>query len=138
MTGHERQPVDLSEPSAPLKVYAAHPVSCYGSEHEARQLAALHRHFPGAGLLDPAAMFSSDEQWLEGWPDVLDGLDLLAVFADEAGYIGAGCLLEVTDAIASGVPVVALDQDGQLRLFGDSRATVSDGCSTARPSRPRS
>jgi hypothetical protein len=102
-----------------VKLYAAHPVSCYGTEHEARQLAALDRHFPGADLADPAAMFGSDDGWLEGWPDVLDELDVLAIFADEAGYIGA-TLLEVSDAIGAGVPIVALDQNGQLRHFGGS------------------
>jgi hypothetical protein len=102
-------PFDLSEHPVPLNVYAAHPLTSYGAEHEKRQLEALRKHFPGADILNPTAMFSSDDEWLEGWRDVLDELDVLVVFADEDGYIGAGCLLEVTDAVACGVPIVALD-----------------------------
>jgi hypothetical protein len=51
---------------------------------------------------------------------VLDELEVLAVFADEAGFIGASCLLEVSDTVGAGVPIAALEQERQLRHFGDS------------------
>jgi len=102
-------------------VYAARPISSFGTDHDARQLAVLARYFPDADVLDPAAMFSSDEQWLAEWPDVLDRLDILALWADEEGMIGAGVLLEVADAIGAGLPVVCLDLEGQLRHFGGFR-----------------
>ena len=101
-----------------MKLYAAHPVSCYGSAYEARQLAALRQQFPDAELLNPAATFGSDEQWLKHWPALLAELDLVAVFADESGAIGAGVLLEVADAIGRGLPLVALNQEGKLHYFG--------------------
>jgi hypothetical protein len=118
-----RAPFELKEHTISLKVYAVHPLTSYGAEHERRQLEALRKHFPRADVLNPATMFNSDDEWLEGWRDVIDKLYVLAVFADEEGYIGAGCLLEITDAIACGVPIVALDQDGQLHGRPVSRPT---------------
>jgi hypothetical protein len=41
-----------------------------------------------------------------------------------AGCLGAGCLLEVSDAIGIGMPVVLLDQDDQLRHFRDELRAV--------------
>jgi hypothetical protein len=100
-----------------VKIYAARAMTSYGTAHDRRQFDALARHFPSAELLDPAGMFTSNCDWLGRWPGVLAGLDVLAVFGDEHGYIGAGVLSEVAGAIAQGVPVVALDEEGGLRWF---------------------
>ena len=91
------------------KVYAAHPMTCYGTTHERASLDTLARLFPGAEIVDPAGIFASSTEWLDHWPDVLDGLDALVLFADEHGMVGAGCVREVADAIAAGVPVGYLD-----------------------------
>ena len=101
-----------------MKLYAAHPLTSYGTPYEARQLEALREHFPGADVLDPAAMFSSNEDWLAKWPEVLATLDALVLFADQAGHVGAGVLRELSDAIGAGLPVLVLGQDGQLYHFG--------------------
>lgn len=101
-----------------MRVYACHPMTAYGTDLERRQLRALRRHFPRAELVDPSTLWSSNDEWLTDWPRVCTGLDVLAVFADEEGMIGAGCLLELADAISEGLPVVALDQAGELRHFG--------------------
>ena len=100
-----------------MNVYAARPLTSYGAAHDARQLDALTRHFPGSEVLDLAAMFTSNAGWLAAWPELVRTLDLLVLWADEEGFVGAGCLREVTDAIVARVPVVALDPRGKLRTF---------------------
>lgn len=82
-----------------------------------RQFARMAEHFPEAELLDPAAMFTSNAGWLAAWPELVRTLDLLVVWAGEAGFVGAGVLREVADAIVARVPVVALDSRGKLRTF---------------------
>ena len=96
--------------------YIARPVGTYGSAYERRALAALRRLLPGAELLNPAAMFTSSEDWLDRWPDVLDSLDGLVLFTEEQGAIGAGCVQEVYDAHRRLVPVALFDPgDRKLR-----------------------
>lgn len=93
-------------------------MSTYRTPLDGRQLAALARHFPEATVLDPAVMFGSNEDWLAEWPGILARLDLLAVWADEEGMVGAGCIRELADAIGARLPVVAIDRRGLLRSFG--------------------
>jgi hypothetical protein len=106
-----------------VRIYGARPVTAYGSDLDARQLAALARHFPEATVLDPAELFESNEEWLVEWPGILARLDLLAVWADTDSIIGAGVLKELSDAIGAFVPVVVLDRRGRLRCFGGLRAS---------------
>lgn len=101
-----------------MRVYCARPMTAYGTDLDARQLARVADAFPDAEVLDPAVMFHTNEEWLSAWPEVLASLDLVVLWADEAGLIGAGVLKELTDAIASRVPVVALDTARKLRTFG--------------------
>ena len=101
-----------------LTVYAAHPMTAYGTDHEARALRRIAEAFPGAEVLDPAAMFDDNASWHDTWPQVLAGIDVCAIFADEAGSIGVGCLKEIADTIAAHVPVVAVGPRGGLRAFG--------------------
>lgn len=97
-------------------VYAAHPVVSYGTAWERRQLEALAAHFPNSEIVSPS--YTDDADWLARWPEVLDRLDLVVVFGDGGGWIGAGVLREVVDAIGANTAVVALDADGTLRMFG--------------------
>ena len=101
-----------------MRLYCARPMVAYGTNRDARQLARVAEAFPDAEVLDPAVMFTTNEQWLAAWPEVLASLDLLVLWADEAGFIGTGVLREVVDAIAARVPVVALDHEGKLRTIG--------------------
>jgi hypothetical protein len=101
--------------SARPRVYIAHPLSTYGTLHERRSLAALRRLLPGVRLLNPAAMFASSPDWLERWPDVLDGIDALVVVPDEGGAVGAGVVRELCDAHGVLVPV-ALFNPGTEKL----------------------
>jgi hypothetical protein len=102
-----------------VKLYVAHPMTSYGTGHEARMLAVLTACFPEAEVVNPSAQcWQTDDDWLEDWGTLLPSLDLLVVFAGPDGTIGAGCLREVADALARCIPVLALDNDGQLRAFG--------------------
>ena len=91
------------------RVYGAHPVVSYGSEHERVSLDTLAGLFGGVEIIDPAERYRTDAEWLRDWPRVLASLSGLVLFADEHGMVGAGCLREVTDAIAAWVPVGYLD-----------------------------
>ncbi len=91
------------------RVYAAHPMTTYGTHHEAECLAAIAGLLPGVELLNPAEMFTSSGHWLDRWPDVLDTLDGLALFTGEYAVVGTGCLREVNDAVVHGIPLAVLD-----------------------------
>lgn len=90
-------------------IYAAHPMTSYGTAHERVCLDTLAGLFTHAEIVDPAERYGSDEEWLRDWPGVLGSLAGVVVFAEEHGMVGAGCLREVADAIAAGVPVGYLD-----------------------------
>ena len=100
-----------------MRLYVARPLTAYGTDLDRRQLARVAEHFPEAEVLDPAAMFTSNAGWLAVWPEMVGTLDLIVLWADEDGFIGAGCLREVIDAMVASVPVVALDWKGRLRTF---------------------
>jgi hypothetical protein len=63
----------------------------------------------GWEIIDPAAVFADTTDWLARWPSLHRDLSVVIVFGDEAGYVGAGCLREVSDAIVAGIPVLGLD-----------------------------
>lgn len=100
-------------PSHPL-VYAAHPLTCYSSAHERACLAAIAAALPEAEVVDPAECFADDADWLARWPALVAVLSAVVLFADEEGCVGAGCLREVADAIAAGLPVLVLDDRQHL------------------------
>lgn len=111
-----RRTASVRSPSEmPALLYAAHPMTCYGSAHEQACLDAIARAFRGAEVLDPATCFAARTDWLAGWPALLDALSGVVLFADECGYVGAGCLREVADAIGASVPVLFLDRRLRIR-----------------------
>lgn len=98
-----------------MKVYAAHPMTCYGSTYAAEQLAGMAVALPGAQIVDPEhAGWETSADWRREWPTILDTLAGLVVFADRLGTIGTGCMAEIADAIAAGVPVAGWHEDGGL------------------------
>lgn len=105
-----------------MKLYAAHPMTSYGTEYEACMLAHLAACLPEAEIVNPSAQcWQTDADWLASWEALLPGLDLLVVFAGLDGTIGAGCLREVADALARCIPVLVLDRRGHLCGFGGVR-----------------
>jgi hypothetical protein len=100
--------------SARPRVYAAHPMTSYRTEHERTCLDALAALLPGAEIIDPAGRYRTNAGWLRAWTRLLSTLSGLVLFADEDGTVGAGCLREVADAVAAGLPVGYLDVDHHL------------------------
>jgi hypothetical protein len=96
-------------------VYAAHPITCYGTEHATGHLARLAELLPYAEIVDPETfVWRTHDQWRRSWPSVLDGLAGLVVFAALDGTVGAGCIRELTDAVATYLPIASF-HDGALR-----------------------
>lgn len=96
------------------RVYAAHPMTSYGTEHERVCLDTLAALLPDVELVNPARRYRTSAGWLRAWPRLVRTLSGLVVFADEEGTIGAGCLREITDAVLCGLPVLMLDEDQRL------------------------
>ncbi|MDA8310240.1 MAG: hypothetical protein M0Z46_06440 [Actinomycetota bacterium] len=96
------------------RLYAAHALRCYGTAHERACLDAIEAAFAGWEVVNPAARYRSDAEWLADWPRLVSTLGALVVFADEEGTIGAGCLREVADAIVHGVPLFTLGAERRL------------------------
>lgn len=106
-----------------MNVYCARPHRSFGTEHDRRQLDAVARwHFPGAAIIDPARLWSSNGEWLSAWPGLLPAIDVVVLWPDEDGWLSDGCLREVADAIAEGLPIVTLNQESTLRTFAGFRA----------------
>ncbi len=101
------------------RVYGAHPMVSYRSEHERTCLDTLAELFTHAEIVNPAERSWTNAGWRRAWPRLLATLSGLVLFADEDGTVGTGCLREVADAIAAGVPVAYLDPDfGLCELAG--------------------
>ena len=118
------------------RVYAAHAMRSYGSEHERECLDTLAGLFADAEIVNPAERSWTNAGWRRAWPQLLATLSGLVLFADEDGTVGTGCLREVADAIAAGVPVAYLDPDcGLCELAGLDLvpADVRTRASTAWP-----
>jgi hypothetical protein len=102
-------PANTGHTSHPL-VYAAHPKSTYRTPWARAHIGRLRELLPAAEVIDPEdSAWLSDADWLERWPMLLGRLSEVVVFAARDNTVGAGCLREVADAIAYGVPVAALD-----------------------------
>lgn len=100
------------------RVYAAHPLTSYGTAWAAGCLERLGALLPGVDLIDPEAKSWTADAWLYEWPYVLGGLAALVVFPDEDGVVGTGCIREVTDAVFLGLPVWAFDGRRLVELTG--------------------
>jgi hypothetical protein len=111
-------------------VYVAHPVTCYGTNHERESLARIRRLLPGTRVLNPSARYASQREWLLDWPTLVLTLDAIVVFAADDASIGAGCVKEIGDALAHGIGVWVLRDNGlhelvSLRLLPVVRRTPS-------------
>jgi hypothetical protein len=90
-------------------VYVAHPMTGYGNAHAAACFDAIGELLPGARLIDPATVYASDAEWFASWPRLVRRLGGFVIFGEPDGTIGAGCIRELADAIAMGVPVAGFD-----------------------------
>ncbi|MGH9068213.1 MAG: hypothetical protein ACRD0J_12125, partial [Acidimicrobiales bacterium] len=103
--------------ASPPRVYMAHPVATYATPWARSSKAHLEELLPDCEVVDPEAQgWATDADWLRAWPALLDRLDALVVVAAPDGALGAGCVAELVDAMARGLPVAGLDLiDGHLR-----------------------
>ena len=101
--------------STTAPVYVAHPMSCYGSPYTAACFDALAVLLPGVRLIDPATIYASDTEWRRSWPRLARTLGGFVIFGAADGTIGAGCIRELADAIALGVPIAGFDPGRRLR-----------------------
>jgi hypothetical protein len=91
-------------PELPRKaVYLAAPVSAY----ESRAYDAAQDALMAAGCFVIAAReaFSSSEDWLRRFPDILRSVQAVVVVPAEDHTVGAGVLREVVEASVLGLPV---------------------------------
>jgi hypothetical protein len=72
-------------------------------------------------MVEPRLEFISTSDWLRRWPDVLETLDAIVAFGCIDNTIGKGVYAEVFDALAIGVPVWWLSEDGGLVDHSDVR-----------------
>ncbi len=106
--------------SARPRIYTAHSMAAYGTDHARRALAGIAKALPHAELVDPeAAQWQTNADWLREWPVILGSLAGLVVFADPGGTVGTGCLRELVDAVMVGVPLAAWEPPaGLVELVG--------------------
>ena len=115
-------------------IYAAHPMTTYGTDLERAALARIGELVPTAKVVDPAVRYRDSAHWLIDWPKLLPTLAALVVFGDVDGTIGTGCLHELVDAWWQGVPVGMLDDQGLVRRVSGLRLlpdVTRDNCHTA-------
>jgi hypothetical protein len=74
---------------------------------------------------DPAVLFSSSADWLDGWPDLLSMVAGLVLVPDDDGSIGAGCLREIADVLGRDRPVWLYDRLQLVPWGGVVISTVS-------------
>ena len=111
---------------APL-VYAAHPMTTYGTPREARALARMAELVPDTRIINPATRYRNTSHWQLDWPRLIPQMTALIVFCDKDGAIGTGCLHELTDAWYDGIPVAMLDDQGECRHVDGIRGPLRRG-----------
>ncbi|MGH9028556.1 MAG: hypothetical protein ACRDV4_02940 [Acidimicrobiales bacterium] len=101
------------------RVYAAHPISCYGTAHAQNSREQLIGLLPSTEIVDPEALgWVTEEAWLDGWSALVPSLAGFVVFAAPDKTIGMGCVSELIDALFAGMPLAGLDGSGLRHLDG--------------------
>ena len=91
-------------------VYACHPLTTYGTPWAARHLDRIAELLPDAQVVDPEHRgWGTSAEWREDWLTLLARLSAVVVFEAPDRSVGAGCLGELADALAFGLPVAILD-----------------------------
>ncbi|RLF10457.1 MAG: hypothetical protein DRJ98_06080, partial [Thermoprotei archaeon] len=97
------------------KIYYAHPVGTYGTIRERVELELISSVFPGGEVINPAELVGvvshADMDEFRGHVASCDVL----VYSDVAGFVTAGVVEEVEEALRDGKPVYRLDwRTGEL------------------------
>lgn len=89
-------------------VYLAYPLHMHTTPRARRFIRLAQRRFPNAEILPACEQFSSNADWLRRWPLILPTIAAVCVVSDEAGWIGKGVWVELSDALAIDLPVFVL------------------------------
>jgi hypothetical protein len=118
--------------TASSPVYVAHPLAAYGTAHAAACLDIVAGLLPGARLIDPAVTFASAAEWRRAWPRLVRVLGGFVIFGAADGTIGAGCIRELSDAIAVRVPIAGFDLGRGLQEISGFDLIESDSRTARR------
>lgn len=109
-----------------MKIYLASSVSTFHTQRYHRMIAYAHQHYPDAHIRPAQGLYSSSQDWLARWPDVLSQIDEIVFFTNEHGYIGRGVYREINDCHLAGKSVHMLTDDGQLHSYDDVELSEPD------------
>ncbi len=98
------------------RVYLVNRLCDEHEPHRAVLLAVVRAAFPDAEILDGVEAWSSNDDWLETWHELLSTLDRVILVPGEHGEVGLGGLQEVVDAWIAGVPVEVVTAQGVRSL----------------------
>lgn len=119
--------VPANDAPLPRRVYVASPITTYHTARYDLMLNWITTHFPPqARLVAARDLYTSTNDWLRRWPNILAMVDAVCVFTDEDGWIGRGVWTEMRDAELSGLPVRVIGDDGTLHTLDDARVLAID------------
>jgi len=99
------------------------------SPHRAELLALVRQCYPNAKILDGVRLWSSNEDWLASWHELLLHIDRVILVPGARGEVGLGGFQEVVDAWTRGVPVEVATPAGVRPL---ERLTLGTGGAGSR------
>lgn len=98
------------------RLYYAHPMSDYGTEHERRVEAALARRFTVVNPNRPEHQAEARVRRMAYFLELVEGCEALAFQRFPDGTLGAGAALEAAHALKHGKPVFEIREDGYVLL----------------------
>jgi hypothetical protein len=128
------------------RLYLASRLCDEHSPHRAELLALVRKTFPDAEILDGADLWSSNDDWLASWKELLPSLVRVILIPGVRGEVGLGGLQEVVDAWVCGVLVEVVTPAGvrpleRLTLGADvldlERVAVAESRITSDAALPR-
>jgi len=96
-----------------LKIYYAHSKRIYWSKREEKEIAVIQDKYPKAEIVNPSGIFRREMDWQLFMANEFPRMDLV-VFSDFKGYIGKGVFEEINTAIGLEIPVLYLNENGEL------------------------
>lgn len=94
------------------RIYLAGRLVDEHSPHRAELVQVVRDAHPDADILDGAGLWSSNEDWLASWHELLPTLDRVVLVPGKRGEVGLGQLQELVDAWTAGVPVEVVTPAG--------------------------
>jgi hypothetical protein len=75
------------------------------SSHRAELLKVAQNTYPESEVLDGVTLWSSNDDWISSWHQLLPSLHRVILIPGARGEVGLGGLQEVVDAWIHGIPV---------------------------------